>query len=229
MSKMKPLLAVGIILLFVGLSFSPATAKVSLKEKLELGIVGEDGKISMQTFKLSIDELKEIDGLLAQLMEKMQSATDYGQLLDAVKSFEFEWGRFPVLTLLLGLIEKILKLNHNLNQLRPLRKNAFIMSWGFGPKFNPFKQNKVTLFLPIMTWYYTGRGNLLINSRTLIVDPYPFSIKSLTGRQFGCMRNFAGIYIYRHSTLTDKTYTLMLGRAGGVRGFDLSPFNVWNQ
>jgi len=229
MSKMKPLLAVGIILLFVGLSFSPATAKVSLKEKLELGVVGEDGKISMQTFKLSMDELKEVDGLLAQLMEKMQSATNYGQLLDTVNSFRVKWGRFPFLTLLLGLIEKILKLNHNLNQLRPLRKNAFIMSWGFGPKFNPFKQNKVTLFLPIMTWYYTGRGNLLINSRTLIVDPYPFSIKSLTGRQFGCMRNFAGIYIYRHSTLTDKTYTFMLGRAGVVRGFDLSPFNVWNQ
>ncbi len=229
MSKIKPLLAVGIILLFVGLSFSPATAKVSLKDKLELGVVGEDGKISMQNFKLSMDELKEIDGLLAQLMEKMQSANNYGQLLDTIRSFKFDWGRFPFLTLLLGLIEKVLKLNHNLNQLRPLRKNAFIMSWGFGPKFNPFKQNKITLFLPITTWYYKGRGNLLINSRTLIVDPYPFSIKSLTGRQFGCMRNFAGIYIYRHSTLTDKTYTFMLGRAAVVRGFDFSPFNVWNQ
>ena len=229
MSKMKPLLAVGIILLFVGLSFSPATAKVDLKEKLELGVVGEDGKISMQIFKLSMDELKEVDELLAQLREKMQSSTNYGQLLDTIENFKFEWGRFPFLTLLLVLIEKILKLNHNLDQLRPLRKNAFIMSWGFGPKFNPFKQNKVTLFLPIMTWYYIGRGNLLINSRTIIVDPYPFSVKSLTGRQFGCMRNFAGLYIYRHSTLTDKTYTFMLGRAASVRGFDLSPLNVWNQ
>jgi len=230
MSKMKPLLAIGIILLFVGLSFSPATAKViDVKEKLELGMIGEDGKISMQTFKLSADELKETDRLLAQLMEKMQSATDYDQLIDTVKSFRTEWGRFPFLMFLLGLIEKILNMNHNLNQLRPLRKNALIMSWGFGPRFNPFKQNKVTLFLPIMTWYYTGRGNLLINSRTIIVDPYPFSIKSLTGREFGCMRNFGGLYIYRHSTLTDKTYTFMLGRAAAVRGFDLSLFNVWNQ
>ena len=102
MSKIKPLLAVGIILLFVGLSFSPATAKVSLKDKLELGVVGEDGKISMQNFKLSMDELKEIDGLLAQLMEKMQSANNYGQLLDTIRSFKFDWGRFPFLTLLLG-------------------------------------------------------------------------------------------------------------------------------
>ena len=229
MSKMKPLLAIGIILLFVGLSFSPATAKVNIKEKLELGMVGENGKISMQTFELSADELKETDRLLEQLLEKMRLSTNYDQLIDTVNSFRTEWGRFPFLTLLLGLIEKVLKLNHNLNQLRPLRKKAFILSLGFGPKFNPLKENKITLFLPITTWYYKGRGNLLINSRTLIVDPYPFSIKSLTGRQFGCMRNFAGLYIYRHSTLTDKTYTFMLGRAAAVRGFDLSILNVWNQ
>ena len=229
MLKTKPLLAVAVIFLFIGLSCSPVAAKVSLKEKIEFGIIGEDGKISIQTIKLSADRLRNICDLLGQLMEKMQSATDYDQMIDIVNSLKIEWGRFPLLTLLLQLIVKILKVTHNLNRLRPLRKDAFIMGWGFGHKFNPFKKNKFRLLLPLTIWYYKGRGNLFINSRTLIVDPYPFGIKSLTGRQVGCMRNFAGIYIYRHSTITDKTYTFMLGRAGSVRGFDLSPFNVWNQ
>ena len=229
MLKMKPLIAVGIILLFAGLAFSPATAKVNVKEKLELGMIGEDGKIMKQIFELSTKELKEMDGLLAQLTDEMQLATSYSQLKDIINSYKLEWGRFPFLKLLLGIIEKFLDVVHNLDQLRPLRREAFILSWGYGSKFNPFKENKIKIFLPIMSWFYIGRGDLFINSRTVIIDPYPFSIRSLTGRQFGLMTNFAGIYIYRHSTLTDKTYTFILGHVGSVRGFDLSPINVWNQ
>ena len=229
MLKRKPLLAVAVILLFLGLSCSPITAKVSLKEDFEFGLIGEDGKISFETIKLSAERIREVEGLLVQLMEKMQSADNYDQLINIVNSYKMEWCRFPFLTLLLALIQRFLKITHNLNQLRPLRRDAFIMGWGFGQKFNPFKENKIKLLVPIKLWYYTGRGPLYINSRTLIVDPYPFSIKSLTGRQVGYMRNFVGIYIYRHNTLTDKTYSFMLGRAGSVRGFDLSPFNVWRQ
>jgi len=229
MLKRKSLLAIAVIILFLGLSLSPVTAKVSLKEKIEFGLIGEDGKISFETIKLSVEKIREVEGLLAQLMEKMQSADNYDQLINIVNSYKMEWGRFPFLTLLLALIQRFLKITHNLNQLRPIRRDAFIMSWGFGAKLNPFKENKFKLLVPIKLWYYTGRGPLYINSRTLIVDPCPFSIKSLTGRQIGCMRNFVGIYFYRHNTLTDKTYTFMLGRSGTVRGFDLSPFNVWNQ
>ena len=229
MSKIKPMLAITVILLFLGVSMSPATANNNLKEELQFGVIGEDGKISIQAIKLTADKILEVEGLLAQLTDKMQSAADYGQLLDIVNNYKIEWGRFPILTLILGLIAKFLEMTHNLGQLRPLRRDAFVMSWGFGSKLNVLKENKFKLLVPIKLWFYTGRGPLYINSRTLVVDPYPFSIKSLTGRQAGYMRNFVGIYIYRHNTLTDKTYTFMLGRAGSVRGFDLSPFNVWKQ
>ena len=229
MLKRKPLLAVAVIILFLGLSLSPVTAKVSIKEDFEFGLIGENGKISFKTIKLTVDKLREIEGLLTQLMEKMQSAENFGQLMSIVNSYKMEWGRFPFLNFLLILIENFLKATHNLNQLRPLRRDAFVMGWGFGQKLNPFKENKFKILVPIKMWYYTGRGPLYINSRTLIVDPYPFSIKSLTGRQAGYMRNFVGMYIYRHNTLTDKTYSFMIGRAGSIRGFDLSPFNVWRQ
>ena len=229
MLRMKQLITISVVILFFGLSFSTINAKIDVKDKLEFGIIGSDGKLIMQQVKQSVEELKDMDRFIAQLMEDMYSADSYDQLLNIIHSYKKEWGRFPFFKLLLGFIVRILDITHNLNQLRPVRHDAFIISWGFGPKFNPFKQNDFKLFIPIMTWYYTGRGNLILNSRSLIVDPYPFSIKSLTGRQFGCMTNFAGLYLYRHSTLTDKTYTFILGRVGSVRGFDLSPINVWNQ
>jgi hypothetical protein len=229
MLKRKSLIAIAVIILFLGVSLSPVTAKVSLKNKIEFGLIGENGKISKQVFQLSVDKLRQVEDLLAQLTENMESATDFNQLIEIVSSYKREWSRFPFLTLLLELIQNFLKSTHNLNQLRPLRRDAFIMSWGFGAKLNPFKENKFRLLVPIKLWYYTGRGSFFINSRTLIVDLCPFNIKSLTGRQVGCMRNFVGIYFYRHNTLTDNTFTFMLGRSGTVRGFDLSPFNVWNQ
>lgn len=229
MLKIRSLSAIAVIILFISLSFSPATAKISLKEKIEFGLMKEDGSISKQIIELSIEKIKDVEEKLAQLTEEMQSATDYKQLLNIVNSYKIEWGRFPLLSLLIELIQRFLKITFNIGQFRPVRRDAFIMSWGFGSKINPFKNNKFKLLVPIKLWYYTGRGNLFLNSRTLIVDPLPFSIKSLTGRQIGCMRNFVGLYLYRHNTLTDKTYTFMLGRAGTIRGFDLSPFNVWRQ
>ncbi len=229
MLKIKSLFAIAVIILFISLSFSPATAKLNVKDKIEFGLMKEDGSISRQVLELSIEKIKDVEEKLAQLTEDMQTATDYKQLLDVINNYRIEWGRFPLLSLLIELIQRFLKITHNIGQFRPVRRDAFIMSWGFGSKINPFKNNRFKFLVPIKLWYYTGRGNLFLNSRTLVVDPCPFSIKSLTGRQIGCMRNFVGLYIYRHSTLTDKTYTFMLGRAGTIRGFDLSPFNVWRQ
>ena len=159
MVRMKQLIAMLVIVLIIGLSFSTTTARISVKDKLEFGIIGENGKIFVQKFKHSTEELKEMDKLLMQLMDDMYSATSYSQLTNILNRYKKEWGRFPFIKLLLGLIIRIIDITHNINQLRPVRHGAFIMSWGFGPKFNPFKQNDFELFLPIMTWYYSGRGN----------------------------------------------------------------------
>ena len=91
---MKQFLAMSIVLLFVGLSFSTTTAKVNIKGKFEFGIIGEDGRILEQTFKQSADELKEMDRLLGQLIDDMYSATDYDQLMNIVNSYKTDWGRF---------------------------------------------------------------------------------------------------------------------------------------
>ena len=51
MLRMKQLIAISVVILFIGLSFSTTTAKVNIKDKLEFGIIGEDGKVFIQKFK----------------------------------------------------------------------------------------------------------------------------------------------------------------------------------
>jgi len=208
MSKTKVVLAVGMILLFIGLAFSPATAKPS-----------------------SLTQLKELPAvdLLNKLSLEMSKATDYNELIATIQKFITDYGRHPFLVLLLQIIIGIMNISNKIDGIRPLRKNAFIMSWGFTNKINPFKNNNVDLYRPLTLWYYSGKSNLILNSRTVIISFSPFQIKMLTGRQIGFMRNFAGLYWHRETTLGSKSFTIFMGKSTAVRGFDLSFLNILGQ
>jgi len=209
MSKTKVLLAMGIILLFVGLSVSPATAKVIKTDLTE--------------------KLNDMDGIIPELMEKMSQATSFSHLLEILTTFTKGRGNHPIIGLIMMIIREIMDVMNKINGLRPLKTNAFIMSWGFSNKINPFKDNKFQLYRPFTAWCYSGKSNLILNSRTIIIDFQPFKINMLTGRQIGFMRNFAGIYSHREATLTQKSYTLFMGKTAAVRGFDLSILNILGQ
>ena len=208
MSKTKVILAIGMILLFIGLAFSPATAKPS-----------------------SLTQLKELPAvdLLNKLSLEMSKATDYNELIATIQKFITDYGRHPFLVLLLQIIIGIMNISNKIDGIRPLRKNAFIMSWGFTNKINPFKNNNVDLYRPLTLWYYSGKSNLILNSRTVIISFSPFQIKMLTGRQIGFMRNFAGLYWHRETTLGSKSFTIFMGKSTAVRGFDLSFLNILGQ
>lgn len=209
MSKTKVLLAMGIILLFVGLSVSPATAKVIKTDLTE--------------------KLNDMEGIIPELMEKMSQATSLSHLLEILTTFTKGRGNHPIIGLIMMIIREIMDVMNKINGLRPLKTNAFIMSWGFSNKINPFKDNKFQLYRPFTAWCYSGKSNLILNSRTIIIDFQPFKINMLTGRQIGFMRNFAGIYFHREITLTDKSYTFFMGKTAAVRGFDLSILNILGQ
>lgn len=209
MSKTKVLLAMGIILLFVGLSVSPATAKVIKTDLTE--------------------KLNDMEGIISELMEKMSQATSLSHLLEILTTFTKGRVNYPIIGLIMMIIREIMDVMNKINGLRPLKTNAFIMSWGFSNKINPFKDNKFQLYRPFTAWCYSGKSNLILNSRTIIIDFQPFKINMLTGRQIGFMRNFAGIYSHREATLTQKSYTFFMGKTAAVRGFDLSILNILGQ
>jgi hypothetical protein len=220
MAKIKGILAVGVILLFLGLAISPVTAQTAVKDQLEVNTIG-----GIKQMQLSEKDMTTMEKFLPALIEKMASATSYTSLIDIIQSFIAENGRHPVLIGLLQILIKTINFNFKINQLRPLRKNVFIMSWGFTSKFLSLGKNKINIVRPLTGWYYSGRSNIVLNSRTIILDPYPFGIKMFTGRQIGLMSDFVGLYIHRSGSIADKAITFFFGFAKVVRGIDLSPMN----
>lgn len=210
MTKMKVLFGIGTILLFIGLAFSPATAK-----------------IINNNFK--DENLVELERIIPKLMDDIETASSCPELIGILSTFMNEYRNHPILDFVMKIIKELLDIMSRINSLRPLNTNAFILSWGFANKINPFKDNKLQLYRPLTVWCYSGKSNLILNSRTIIIDFAPFKIKMLTGRQFGFMRNFAGIYLHRETTLTDKSYTFFMGKSAAIRGFDLSILNVLGQ
>ncbi len=221
MIKTKGILAIGAVLLFMGVAISPVMAQSSTQDCLKVSTLGD-----LQTqVQLSENDLITLEKFLPALLEKMQSATSYSDLIGTIQNYIKEYGRHPFLVLLLQLVIKVIHFNYNFNQLRPVRKTAFVMSWGFTNKLIPLGIKEISIAKPLTAWYYSGRSNLVLNSRTIIIDPYPFSIRTLTGRQIGIMTNFVGVYIHRYSSFTNNAQTFFFGYAGTVRGFDLSPFH----
>jgi hypothetical protein len=217
MAKIKGMFAVGIILLFLGLAVSPVMAQTTIGDQLEVSTIGD-----LAPVQLSEKDLTTMEEFLPVLLEKMQTATSYSALIEIVKNCITDYGRHPVLVLILTLLIKTINFNFKLGQFLPARRNAFVMSWGFTNKLLPVVNNKVNMVRSMTGWYYSGRSNVVLNSRTIIIDPYPFSIKILTGRQIGLMSNFIGLYIHRSGGISDKAMTFFFGYAQTIRGFDLS-------
>jgi hypothetical protein len=220
MEKIKAILAIGVIVLFLGVTVSPATAQTSVKNQLEVSASG-----GFSPVQLSERDLASLQKVMPTLLEKISKAKSYQEVMTTLQNSLVEYGRMPGLVLILTLIIKAIHFNFKINQLRPVRRAAFVLSWGFTNKFIALGKNKINVLRPITWWYYSGKSNFILNSRTIILDPYPFSIKMLTGRQIGLMTNFGGIYIHRDGPIAQKAITFFFGVTGTVRGFDLSPFN----
>jgi hypothetical protein len=221
MVKTKGIIAVGVILLFMGMALTPITAITPTPVQKEVATIST---LSSHIQLVETDYIT-MEKVLPTLMDKMKSATSVSDLINILQSFLTEHGRRLGLVLVLNMAIKIIKLQNKIEQLRPVRKTAFIMSWGFTNKLLALGKNKLNFARPFTLWFYSGRSNLVLNSRTIIVDFRPFSIKMVTGRQIGMMTNFIGMYHFGKNMFGEKARTLFMGYAGSIRAFDLSPLN----
>ena len=221
MVKTKGIITVGVILLFMGMALTPITAITPTPVQKEVATIST----LSSHIQLAETDYIAMEKVLPTLMDKMKSATSASDLINILQSFLTQHGRRLGLVLVLNMAIKIIKLQNKIEQLRPVRKTAFIMSWGFTNKLLALGKNKLNFARPFTLWFYSGRSNLVLNSRTIIVDFRPFSIKMVTGRQIGMMTNFIGMYHFGKNMFGDKARTLFMGYAGSIRAFDLSPFN----
>ncbi|MCJ7697641.1 MAG: hypothetical protein MUO73_04855, partial [Thermoplasmata archaeon] len=106
MVKIKGILAVGVILLFLGLAFSPVTAQTTIQDQLEVSTIG-----GLTPVQFTEKDMTTMEKFMPALLEKMASAKSYSALLEIVQSAIKEHGRQPVLVLVLTLIIKTIKFN----------------------------------------------------------------------------------------------------------------------
>ena len=222
MKKTTPIYALGIILLFLGLSINPITAQNISTDTITVTYVNEDNSVTYETLTLTEVEIQELNQILDSLIEKIQSAPDYATAVSLIEECMKGKIKNPGLKNLASAIVKMMFRSSGLYPTSPFRQNVMILSSGYTNKPFSLRETHIYMHRALTFWFYSVNSNILINSKTIIVDPYPFGIKTLTGRQFGMMRGFTGIYITQHSNVASKDYTYFMGHARNAIGYDLS-------
>jgi hypothetical protein len=220
MRKTTPLFVLGIIVLFLGVSYSPVLAETV--DTVTITYIDENGGVSLQTLSLSETELQELNGIFSNLMETIRTAPDYATAVSLAEVFIKGCCRNQKIQGLLSTMTRSLFRQRIMYPNNPFNQNLLVMSSGFTNKMMSMRGTHMNMHRFFTSWFYSANSNLLVNSQTIILDPNPFNIKTLTGRQIGMMRGFTGFYIVQHSTIADKEYTFFIGHARAIRGVDLA-------
>ena len=204
MLKNKAVLSVGVTLLFILISLSPVTAQLFQNDIIESLVFGEDET--------------EFEGISEeQLLEFMEN-------LEGVSSYS---GALLKITELLGKSNEgspFQELLSEIAKISPFKKRALIVSFGSSPTLNPLRTNQVNVLRPsTFLWYYSGTSGKILSDKTIIIDPNPFHVRMIDGRQIGLVRRFVGAYSYQPGAILEPGKTLFIGYASRAIGIDLSP------
>ena len=91
------MLAIGVILLFLGVAFNPVTAQTTVKDQMEVTTIGDFETITAYRKMMSLPWKNSS----LHYLKKCHTATSYSDLVEIIQSFIAENGRHPVLVLLL--------------------------------------------------------------------------------------------------------------------------------
>ena len=220
MIENRKMIVMGVMALFVGLSISPVNALEFPEDEMqdevvniEYALVDLDGTVTIEKFILSEQEFKELEVMLSEFMEKIQSATDRNDVINIINTFF--GNKHPVLSFILK----------PLNIYKMFRNRAFVVSQGWSYKLNPFKDNSVEMYKPFNCWYYSDQSKFEMLSRTFILRHgrlLDMDIECLRGMQIGMMTRFRGIYIYVARPPPEKSYTFFMGTAHHIMGLDFT-------
>ena len=220
----KKIIAIGIILLFIGVAFSPVNAKeirtTEVKdEKIELVLtdVDAEGNLISKVFKLTEIEFDSLQEILTKIVDEFKIFD--GSIIDVI----LRWleDKLPYLYEIVMIIVKAIRelKNNILDGLGNLAKYT-VISIGSGYKFNPFKKSSMTIRQRAFTrWHYSGTGT--VKGKTHINYPMMLKGRTISGRQIGYMKNFTGFYIYNAKNLPQQSFTFFIGRAELAMGFRL--------
>ena len=211
---------VGVVALFVGLSITPVNALEFPEDEMqdevvniEYALVDFDGNTVIEKFALSNQEFIELEVMISEFMEKIQSTTNRDDAMNILNTFLMN--RHPVLSFILK----------PLSSYKMFRNRVFVVSQGWGHKLNPFKNSSAEIYKLFNFWHYNNQSELGIPSGTFILRHgrlFNTDAKCLCGTQVGVVTRFRGIYIYVARPLPEKSYTFFMGTALHVVGLDFT-------
>lgn len=225
-SIMKTLLALGIILLFLGASFGQgtlSTTQVTPKEPtpllIDCDVVDDDGSLSTIQLELTDEDQTSLQQLLSHLITALEGASTVEELEDIITTSSLNKRFSPLLYFIIDTISK----------LRMVRNRVFIISQGWGYTLNPNKTKDVEFYKALCSWYYAPRSSWNMTSKTLIIRHSRIELEpeTLNGRQLGIMNRFRGIHIVIPREFPEKTYHFFLGTAKHVGGIDFPSLLSW--
>ena len=195
--NMKKTLAIGIIALFIGLSFTPvSSAQAQIEEKdtkipIQISSLTADGRIATQTISLSKTDLSDLLDIMDSLKKPGRNP---GDLLDRLKNlFDRDNGLFDDI----GLLSKL--------------PGNPIVSIGEGRQLLSRYHGRVQLKKLVSIWNYPGDiGATMIWGDGLTSMP----TQVLLQKQIGIMVGFVGVYMYIPPLLEDmNSKTFFMGSA----------------
>jgi hypothetical protein len=220
----KQVLVIGVIVLFIGVGFNPAIAYFAPEKdieevniNLEYSTIGLDTSIKNQKIKLSESEFLDLQNMLLELIEKLDSVNepdDFEEIITSILSNDRIFGfKHPI-------IEWILNF---LSSYKLPRSRSLVISQGWGFKINPFRNHRFDIYRPLTIWQYSDNWGFNIPGRTFILKLSPFNTEILHDRQIGCMTHFFGLYIFVSQPIPQKCWTFFVGSARRVIGIDFDP------
>jgi hypothetical protein len=218
----KTILAGTMVLLFLGVTLIPASAKMVSTETIEY-----QETTSIERFMDDVERIALESHTFGDFVQRVQD-------LCCTK----DYARYPVVREIVTKILQFLMQRQgfsiaglNLFNLlgqssSRLSSNFFVISYGAYKRLNPRKENSIDFFKERFSlWRYSDAAKLL-KGRTIIMERQPFGIRQrMTGPQIGIMRGFRGIFLDIESKLTGNSYVFFLGGARRIRAFDLTPFS----
>jgi hypothetical protein len=224
----KQILMIGVLILFAGLAINPAISKnipeSEIQEQtinVEYAMINSDGALTTEKIELSEQEFVELQYIISELMEKLESADDLYDISDIIDSIFYERGLFgfehPILNWILNFLS-LYKLP---------RSRAYVISQGWGFKINPFKNHNLNLYRPLTIWQYSEKWGYDIPGITFILRPSPFNTELLHGKQIGMMTHFFGLYIFVSQPVPQKSWTFFMGSVRHIFGIDFALSPSW--
>jgi hypothetical protein len=213
-------LVIWIIAIFVTIYITPVYANETIKEEtfsVEYNLIDSKGILNKEKVELSSSEIERLmDGLLL-IIENLRPLKDENEIIDVLESF-LNFEDYPFLS---RIIEQILNSGFSFNR-------DLIFSQGWGYDFNPLKKTKVDFIKSIYFWHYTDSANPInIPSSTATISMDPFQVRTFLGNQMGFMLRFRGAHIHISRSYPMGSFTIFLGSARHVGGFEINPLSSY--